>query len=489
MVRIALVVLMISVGVIGISAQQGLRVSGERLSENEIKVEDLYIQASQKKLLGKYDDALKLYEQLLKANEVNPAVHHDMARIYHAMDKKESAVSSARKAVKYDESNPWYLLTLAQIYEESIEPGLAADVLKKVINISPHQDLYQRWAIALDQAGNKKEAIQAYDQADQKYGWSEDRSDSKVDLYLALKMEKEANKELEKWVEKYPRNVDYLIKLARYYEFRDKSKKSLKTYEKALLIDPDNEEALFKVTSKKDSKAGNSDLSKIVNDPRIGIDNKIKQLVPLLNDNGRQEEVIILCQSLVKQYPDDPKPYALYGDVLWLKGDANGAISQYEKSLDIKKSIYQVWDQLMMAVAEVNDYDKLTKLSNTAIDYYPNQAGPYYYNGLALMSQGKVDKAKGMNEEALFIAGPNSGYISEKTLMMRATIQDNLGETKQAVIDLNDLDPSHMTAGLLELLGDLYVKTGDKVSAERSWKASIAKGGDQRRINLKIESI
>ena len=300
-----------------LSGQQNLRIDGERLSEKEIGLEDLYISASQKKLLNKYDEALKIYDKILSENEVNPAVHHDMARIYHEMKNSESAVSSAQKAIRYDKSNPWYLLTLTQIYEETMQPGQAAETLSKAIAIAPDEALYERKAINLDQAGQQIQAIKTYDQADAKYGWSEERSDSKVDLYIAQGKDKEALEEVKKWSDKYPDNVTYIVKLARYLEYRGDAKKAIKAYEKALKIDPYNEEALFKTSQANSSKSNSgSELSLIIDNPRLGIDNKIKALLPSLTDKKGAEEVLPYGKSLVDQYPEDAKSYALYGDIL-----------------------------------------------------------------------------------------------------------------------------------------------------------------------------
>lgn len=473
-----------------LSSQQNLRIDGERLSEKEIGLEDLYIAASQKKLLNKYDEALKIYEKILSENEVNPAVHHDMARIYHEMKNPESAVSSAQKACRYDKSNPWYLLTLTQIYEETIQPGQAAATLSKVIRLAPEEVLYERMAINLDQAGDQMKAIQTYDQADAKYGWSEERSDSKVDLYITLGKDKEALGEVEKWSKKYPNNVAYIVKLARYLEYRGAAKKAMRAYKKALEVDPYNEEALYKTSQVNSAKSSSgAELSMIIENPRLGIDNKIKALLPYLTDKSGADEVLPYGKSLVDQYPEDAKSLALYGDILWLSGETNGAVEQYQQSLELKKSVYQVWDQLMMGLAELNKVEQLQKVSNDAIDYYPNQAGPYYYQAVALLSKGNAEDAMDMNDEALFISEVGSSYVSDHASILKATILDQQGSSQEAISFIESIDEGDTSAGLFELLGDLYKKTEDKPSAEEAWKKALEKGGNKERISLKIQSI
>lgn len=487
--KIILISICISLSTI-IVGQQNLRIEGERLSEKEIGLEDLYIAASQKKLLNKYDEALKIYGKILSENEVNPAVHHDMARIHHEMKNTESAVSSAQKACRYDKANPWYLLTLTQIYEETMQPGKAAEALGKVIRLAPEESIYERRAINLDQAGDQVKAIEIYSQADAKYGWSEERSDSKVDLYLALGKEKEALEEVKKWSKEYPENVTFIVKLARYLEYRGEAKKAMKAYKKALEIDPYNEEALFKTSQASSSKStSDSELSQLIDNPRIGIDNKIKALLPFLTNKKGADEVLPFGQSLINQYPEDAKSFAVYGDILWLSEDTENAVKHYEQSLKLKKSVYQVWDQLMMGLAELNNVERLEKISNDAIDYYPNQAGPYYYQAVALLSQGKADDAMELNDEALFISEVGGGYLANHASILKATILDVQGSSQEAISYIENIDEAKTSAGLLELLGDLYKKEEDKPSAEKAWKRALEKGGDKQRISLKIESI
>jgi|GEM_PF-3031557 len=475
------------IATLGLQAQVNIA-TGDRLGEEDISMERLYIEANQLKILNKYEDAIKVYDKILDVSEVNAAVHHDMARIYLELEDNDKAVSAAKKAVRYAPDNLWYALTLTQIYEETIQYDAAAKTLASIISQKTDETLYMRWAVNLDLAEKKMEAIQVYDQADKIFGWNEYRSDSKVDIYLALDKKKEASREVAKWSDKYPDNTHYLVKLARYYEFQGDHKRSVRTYKKVLSLDPSNEEALFKTRETKDSGQSN-ELAILINDDRIGIDNKIKSIIPLLDDPDTHPQVKDLCTSLISQYPDNAKSYALYGDVLWLSGESGAAITQYEKSLSINKSVYQVWEQIMLALTSQKSYDILEKWSSDALDYYPNQAGPYYYQAVALSATGHIEEALEINDEALFIGQAKQDYITEQSQILKATLLDLLDQPKEAISYVTSIEAEAMTAGLYELLGDLYIKTGDKASAEKAWIKSIESGGNKERIGLKINSI
>ena len=460
--------------------------SGTRYAEEEIQVQDLYILANQKKILQKYDEAIKIYSQILKKNEVSPAVHHDMARIYNEMGKKEQAIASGLKATKYEPDNPWYLISLAQMYEEAIEPQKAADAISKVIRLSPSEDLYNRWAINLEHAGQKEQSIQAYNRADQQYGWSLSRSDSKVDLYLSLGKDKDALAEVKRWPEQSAYDVEAWIRLARFYEYRGDQKKALKTYEKVLSLDPNNEEALFKSKEKELNDVGAGELGAFINDNRVNLDKKIAALFPRLESDA--QSILPYCLSLTNQYPEDAKVYAFYGDALWLSDDPKGAAAKYELSLEKSKSVYQVWSQLMEMLKINQDFDKLHDVAEEAIDYYPNQAGPYHYQAVALVAQGELEDAADANEEASFIAGDDQ-LMQEDIAILSAQILVAQGDMTGAIESIISNESSSNSASMLELLGDLYFQSGDRTKAAEAWKKALMKGGGSDRISSKIDSL
>lgn len=468
---------------------QKVNLGSERLSEGDISVEDLYIAANQKRLLNKYDEALEIYQKILKNNTVNASAHHDMAKIYLAQDDEEKAVSAARKAIRYGRSNHWYQLTLAEIYEKYLRYNEAANTIGDVIKMVSDEGLYIRRVEYLDLAERKLDAIAALDKAEMLFGSSELRSDTKVDLLLDLGKQKEAIKEVAKWTAKYPKSITYWTKLARFYAFLNLTKQSRKTYEKVLSLDVNDEEALVQLSTQRKKNDSPSGLAVLIEDKRIGIDNKVKAILPFVGNPKRQVEMVDLCSSLVQQYPENAKSYALLADVYWLNGEVDLAIENYTNALKINKSVYQVWDQLMMALSHKKEYDKLGDLSDEALDYYPNQAGPYYYKALSLVASGNFEEGSEMNDEALFISVAGSGYIAEQARILKASNLDRQGKTKNAIDYIESIDQDQLTAALYEVLGDLYLKYQDKSNAEKAWLNSISKGGDKSRIEMKIQSI
>ena len=63
------------------------------------------------------------------------------------------------------------------------------------------------------------------------------------------------------------------------------------------------------------------------------------------------------------------------------------------KILTVDKSKYQVWNQLLVCESEMGAFDSLAKHSGEVMELFPEQAAPYYLNGIAYIRLKKYDKA------------------------------------------------------------------------------------------------
>ena len=464
----------------------------QRVSEEEIGLEALYIQANQKKLLGKYEEAIKLYKRLLEKAPLNAPTYYDLARIYQSQGALESAIANGKKAIKYDADNTWYRLTLATIYETAMEYQDAANQYAYLAPKEKDQSLYDRWADALVLSNQEMAAIGVYNQADKIWGPNEGRSDIKADLYLNLNKKKEAVKEIEQWVKKYPYESRYKIKLSQFYLFIGQEKKARKIVEKMLDKDPDNEEAIS-IRQAMMAKKGDSnfeDLKKIVQNPKLSLESKVKAMMPSLLTGSKDKaiQIVKLTKILSDNYPYDAPAQAIHGDALYLNEDLEGATEYYQKTLGLSKSVYEVWDQLMRSLHLLERYEDLSSISSDAIDYYPNQAGPYYYQGLVAYASGDMKEATSMAEEALFISG-GRGLIAEVSMVLQSKIRGEQGDFIKAIETLSEGEIQLSLPSSFELLGDLYIGHGDKQKAQEAYNKALGLGGDSVRIQQKLRSI
>ena len=59
-------------------------------SEEEVNTEKIFIEASQEKILGNYENAVDLYNEVLKRDKDNHAAAYELARMYDVLDERLS---------------------------------------------------------------------------------------------------------------------------------------------------------------------------------------------------------------------------------------------------------------------------------------------------------------------------------------------------------------------------------------------------------------
>ncbi|MEJ7658773.1 MAG: hypothetical protein WKG07_03670 [Hymenobacter sp.] len=63
-------------------------------------------------------------------------------------------------------------------------------------------------------------------------------------------------------------------------------------------------------------------------------------------------------------------------------GHKKEARNTYLKALNYDKSKFQIWQQVVLLDAELNQTDSLLVHSDRALELFPNQAPLWFYNGL-----------------------------------------------------------------------------------------------------------
>ena len=198
--------------------QTGFAQMGQ-ITEQEIKLQELFIAANAEKLRGNYEKAIELFESFLEKDKENGAANYELARLYDLEEKNDLALKAAEKAAAQDGSNIWYQMFLAELYLEMNEDKKAAGVYESLVEKNPDEaDFYFKWAYFLVRSNETEKAIKVYDELEKKIGVNEEVSRRKHSLYLGLGNYKKAEKELDVLIEKYPNNPEYRHLLANFFE-------------------------------------------------------------------------------------------------------------------------------------------------------------------------------------------------------------------------------------------------------------------------------
>lgn len=402
----------------------------ERLSEKKrIKVDKLYYDATKKKILEEYDDALDHYREVLKIDPYNHAARYELARLYKRKGRKESALKNAEEAVRLNPDNKSYNSLYADILADDNQYDEAAKVYSRLMEQHPQEvDYYFEKAYMLSKAGKRQKAIDVYDELEKMVGISQRLVKQKQRLYLKMGKIEKAAAEINKLIEANPQNERYYRQLAEMYEANDMDEKAIQTYQRLLEVKPDNAYAnlaLAKLMRDKGESGKYFDnLKKAFRNPNLEIDAKISILYPYIDSMRRsdqqKEEAFTLAEILIETHPEEAKAHAIYGDLLNQDNQKDAALAQYKEAIELDESQFSVWQQLFFITSEQQRYDALLKNTEEALTIFPNQPLVYYFNGVANSQLDNYQDAVDILEQGLSIISGNE--------TLKAQMYANLGD-------------------------------------------------------------
>ena len=463
-----------------------LPILAQRVSEQEIGIQKLFIEANGERLLGNFDKAIPLFEEVLKKDKTNHAAAYELARIYTATNKNDEAIKSLKKAMANAPENVWYQQFLADVYEKTGQFEEAADLYAQLVKTYPSNDSYYfKWAFYLVKDNEIDRAIKAYDALEKQKGINEETIRRKHALYLGSGENKKAGKELQKLVNAFPQKVSYRILLANFYDQIGDRKNSESTYREILKIDPNNAKAKLALSG----SAGNSregqyieSLKPIFSQADVSIDLKLGKLFPLINkvanDNDQQlaDQLIQLTDILEEVHPGDAKGFAAAGDILYHTDRATLALPKYLKTLELDETVFAVWENVMYIHFENQDFESLQKVSAEVMDIFPNKAIVYYLNGLSLIQIGETGDAIDVLDQALLMAGQDG--------KLKFDVLNQIGEAYNAEGSYSEADQSFTEALALNEKSAMTYMRYAKAVAEREGQGERAKSLSKKGLDL-----
>jgi tetratricopeptide (TPR) repeat protein len=365
-------------------------------------LERLFIEAEKLKVIEDWEAAISAYREVLTADPDNHAANFQLAQIYFNTQKLDEAEKEALEAVKKDGSNKWYLEMLAAVYMAEGKAKEATDTYKTLIQKFPNNpETYLNLGFMQARAGQFENAIKTYDQYEKFFGLDENVVLEKKNMYLRLNKFNEAISEVHKLTDAFPGEVDYLLLEAELYRANRMKDKATELYKKILEIEPDNAQALLALADI-DMQGGNTEQSmesikKIFENPKMDVDTKIRILFPYLQywdiQKAKKHEAFELAELLTTAHPDEAKAWAIKGDLYFFDNQFDKSQASYQRALELKKDVLQVWQQLLVIYNTQRDWAGLQKTATEALEYFPNQAIIYLFKGGAEQQNKEYEKA------------------------------------------------------------------------------------------------
>lgn len=481
------------------TAGYGQIVEGVTYTEEEIAIQDKFVEAKKFTLIGRFEKAEKILKQIYNEDRKNATVALELSKVYGYMEDPYNEFRFAKTAYDNAPDQEYVKIHFAKIcmdqekYEDAIGP------LKQLVEANKSSEAYtDRLATAYLQLNNADDALAAYNAIEKQIGVTENVSRRKYEIYDILGKTKQAMKELENLSRAFPTEIRFLHNLATYYSNMGHEKKALNVYEDILKLNINDAKANMAVTAASTGEGDDNNylrsLTPIIENQSIPVDRKILELVPFvdrLNSTYEQEladVLIMLADRITVIHPENAKSHALNGDILLAAGRSKDAAKAYKKTLSINDNVYPVWEGLMTSYSEIADHQNLLNVATEALDLFPNKASAYMYYGRANTMVKQFDEAIDLLNEGLLVSGGDIYHKSNITAELARAFASN-GAFEDADKNIaKALEMSDQKNSLaLEIKGDIMYQKGDTPGALSFWQKAKETGNRSKLLAEKIE--
>lgn len=364
-------------------------------------VKQLFFEALQYKYTENVVEAGRKLNELLEIDPANDAALYELANIYHDHDKEDEAEALIRRAVTVSSDNKWYWALLADIYKKANNYEAVIPVFDELTALSPDiEDYYFDKASALLNLKRTKEALAVYQEIENRFGMSDDLSQAREQIFIQQGKPEKAVSELLKQIALNPNSIRNYLYLSDIYTRNKERDKAIEILIKAKEIEPEN--ALVRLSLADQYRSVNQfdksfvELKEAFKDRNLNVDEKVKIILsffPLFPDVKAKGYAEDLSAIATEVHPDEPKVFAVYGDVLFQEQKYKEAAAAYRSALKLNSQVYQIWEQLVRIDLSLDDSNQAIKDGDEALAIFPNQAALYLYTGMAYTQLKKHEKA------------------------------------------------------------------------------------------------
>jgi len=396
-----------------------------------------FFNAENARLLGKYSEALHLYNEFVKKYPQNATAKYNLSKLCFQNKNAQAAETFAQKAVEINPANTYFqeYYTFLLLYNYKFKN--AEKQYNSLIEKNPtNPDYVFKKAQLFLKTKEYAKAIDCLNEYEKIAGFNEDIINQKKNLYIILNKPDLAILEIKKLQKEYPSNVAYPLLIAEIYVSEKNTvgaEITFKEIENKYGTDPTAQAALAEYyLSKKDEKAYNDFMLKLMQNKNVSTETKISIILPTLkkldeDSTANDNHIIDLVKSISLAAPNDKDAILIYANVLTYSKKTILAIAQYKRYLTIDSSNFDLWIQVASLYFDEKMYDSTIVISEIASKLFYDKALPYFYKGLAYVQKNEQEKAI----ESLTIALKKDASNNALAALIHTSLGDAYNSLKQ----------------------------------------------------------
>jgi tetratricopeptide (TPR) repeat protein len=390
--------------------------------EAQTKFAFYFVDGCKERMKGNIEIAENLFRECLKIDPSSAATKYELGNIYRYSGLYDEAIKYGRACANEDPKNKWYQLLYIECLSNKRQYNAAAEVYTRLIKNHPNTpEFYEGLAAQYMYAGNYEKAYKTYDEIEKQFGYNDAFTLNKIKILKEQRKFTEVENEFKKLIENNKQEIRYYTYLADFYQETAQNNKAFDTYQEALKIAP-NDPLLHLALA--DYYKFINDKENFFNEVKIAFKNpdletevKTKILSSYYEISEKNETLKNQADTLfniaLKLHPGSSDLHGLKGDFLIRDEKVKEAHEEYLLAIKSEKGNFELWNQLLITESELGEYKLLEENSSSAIELFPNQPLPYFFNGLANSTLKNYTKAiESLNEGLEFVYENNALMLS-----------------------------------------------------------------------------
>jgi tetratricopeptide (TPR) repeat protein len=429
-------------------------IDGAPVALNEREAEFYFTEGEKYYILEDYSKALLYYQRAVESNPDNGTIHYKIAEVLSKSSKQEDLIkasASIENALRLDRGNKYFYLSAATIYNSMADFDRASAVYEQMLKEVPGTEEYLYEVAAVYQYANQIDnAISAYDRAEKAFGINEISSLQKLRLFLDANKIKEAIAEGEKLTGAYPTDEKYIMAFTEILSQKGLRDESIQYLEKFVLANPDALDAPmllagFYRDTNQEAKARPL-LLKLYDNQGADLSSKLIVLgaynteLNMLKSKGQTDQdkadfTLKLFEKLLATNSEHPSVHIIGGDLYLSLGKNREAEKEYLLAAESGEVNFEVWENLLYLEIQLEEFDKVLKHAEQALEIFPNHGMIHYFNGFAQLRKRLFEEAITSFETAKKLSVSNPQLISD--------INSLLGDAYNAIKDYAKSDKAY----------------------------------------------
>ncbi|MBI5216883.1 MAG: tetratricopeptide repeat protein [Ignavibacteriae bacterium] len=507
-------IILVAFAIAGCSSSQQTQEDTERKTELRDAALERYLNGQLLDQREEYAAAILEYQDALRFFE-EPAIYFALAKDYALLGKHEQALEAAHNAVRLEPKNIEYREILAEIYMDVSQLNEAAKQIETIIQQdSTRKKSWYNYAQVMLYIAPLK-SLEVCEQILERFGPDDHIYIQMVQLYSALGNLPKAAEAMKGMLALNHANFEIKKSLGDLYMEMDSVDAALSLFDELVELHPENVVLRASIAHaylvKRDYAKAQEQFDSLITRDTLSIDDQLEFGKVFITFVERDSVVIPLAeemfQGMLKQYPDDWRPYWFLGAIANVKREDSISVVYFKKVTELAKWNADGWVGVASVWFDKGELQKALDVLEEAKKNVKEEFRVEFIYGLTLQRLKRpTDAALALeraiainpkNADALSALGlvydelkrhPDSDTMYERALRLSPNNSLVLNNYGYSLADRNEqleraetmlkkaLEQQPNNQSYLDSMGWIYFRLGNYEEAERYIKKAIDLG-------------